>query len=295
MSANTEKDNRNRGQTDWPEGRRAALTVSFDDGYLGTIEASLPLLKERGLKATYSIITGAVGAKFEGLLTASWDRLQIMREQGHELACHSDRHVPMANWTAEIRKLRVGLANSPQPIIFLRQIVRTAHALTQQPKNPPLKGTRLVNDLKASKLDMERHLPGLLVSSFVYPTGRYNQASQHEVAAAGFSSARTALPGINQAYTNPFILRGLTWFPGAQIAEITPWLDLVLKRNGWLVVVFHYVGTESPGSYPYFCASQDFQRFLDQAGQRSLWIATQGEIARYIYEKNHSDGLKSEW
>jgi peptidoglycan/xylan/chitin deacetylase (PgdA/CDA1 family) len=275
----------------WPSSQRAALTLSFDDGFLGTIEASLPILEERRLNATYNIISGLAGANFEGLPTAGWDSLQIVREQGHELACHSDRHLPMAGWTGEIGKLLAGLANSPQPSLYLRQIGRTARALGRQPNALPSSDGRLVNDLKASRLTMERNLPGLRVQSFVYPAGRYNRASQRQAADAGFSSARTLLPGINQNHTCPFALRALAWSPGAILSEITPWLDQALRQRGWLVVVFHYVGAENPGSYPYFCASQDFQRFLDQASQRNLWIAPQGEIAQYCFEEKRIGGV----
>lgn len=293
MPANPSKGSRNQSRNGWPSGKQAALTLSFDDGYLGTIQASLPVLKERGLNATYNIITGLAGTSFEGLPTAGWDSLQTVREQGHELACHSDCHLPMASWTGEVKKLLAGLANSPQPGLYLRQIVRTARTLARQPTHPPAPGARLVNDLKASRLEMERNLPGLRVQSFVYPAGRYNQASQRLAADAGFSSARTLLPGINQNHTCPFALRALVWAPAARIAEITPWLDTALRQHGWLVVVFHYIGAENPGSYPYFCASQDFQRFLDQAIQRDLWIAPQGEIADYCYQANTSRGSNS--
>ena len=272
------------GRIDWPENRPAALTLSFDNGFLGSIQASLPVLAEYGAKASYNIITAMTGAQFESLPTASWETLMNVWGQGHELACHSDHHRPMANWSSEAGKLWAGLANSPQPLVFLQHIWRTARALQTKHQPAPRPGPR--NNLKASRLEMEQRLPGLQVQSFVYPAGRFNRASQREAAEAGFFSARTALPGTNRASTSPFALRALVWSPGTRISEVIPWLDLATRRHEWLIIVFHEVGVQNSSGYPFFCSLQDFQGLLEQARKRNLWITTQAEAARYVYQEN---------
>ncbi len=67
------------------------VVLSFDDGYKDNLTDMLPLLEERGMKATVFIVTNDVG--LPGYLT--WDDLREMENRGIELGSHTANHLPL--------------------------------------------------------------------------------------------------------------------------------------------------------------------------------------------------------
>ena len=64
----------------WPRGKRAALSLTFDDGSINQFHHAVPILDERGLPATFFIITGDVlGSRYHGTFTGR-DPQAIVRE-----------------------------------------------------------------------------------------------------------------------------------------------------------------------------------------------------------------------
>jgi peptidoglycan/xylan/chitin deacetylase (PgdA/CDA1 family) len=51
--------------TKWPDGKLAAVSITFDDSTINQFRIALPLLNERGLPATFFVITGEIpGSKY---------------------------------------------------------------------------------------------------------------------------------------------------------------------------------------------------------------------------------------
>ena len=73
------------------------VVVSFDDGYSDNYTEALPILEERGMKATVFMVTNDVG--LPGYL--SWDQLHEMEKRGVELGSHTANHLPLTNMTVE--------------------------------------------------------------------------------------------------------------------------------------------------------------------------------------------------
>jgi peptidoglycan/xylan/chitin deacetylase (PgdA/CDA1 family) len=67
---------------------REAVVLTFDDGYAGTYEAALELLR-RGMSATIYITTGTIGG--EGMLTAA-EIQRLARLEGVEIGAHTVSH-----------------------------------------------------------------------------------------------------------------------------------------------------------------------------------------------------------
>jgi peptidoglycan/xylan/chitin deacetylase (PgdA/CDA1 family) len=75
----------------WPEGKRAALTLTFDDARLSQIDVGLPILDAYGIKATFYVNPDGVKERLEG-----WKRAV---KNGHEIGNHTVTHPCTGNYS----------------------------------------------------------------------------------------------------------------------------------------------------------------------------------------------------
>lgn len=73
------------------------LILTFDDGYEDNYTTLLPMLEERGMKATVYMVTNSIGRK--GYL--SWNQLRDMQNRGIELGSHTANHQPLTSLDRE--------------------------------------------------------------------------------------------------------------------------------------------------------------------------------------------------
>ena len=79
----------------WPDGRRAAVSLSFDDARPSQVDRGLAVLDRLGAKATFYVVPARVGSRLAG-----WKKLV---DSGHEIGNHSLRHPCTGNfeWSRE--------------------------------------------------------------------------------------------------------------------------------------------------------------------------------------------------
>ena len=76
------------------------IGITFDDGYLDTVTAALPILDECGFTASVYIVPDYVGGRAEWEQSdscarlANWDDLARLRDAGWEIGAHSRSHPP---------------------------------------------------------------------------------------------------------------------------------------------------------------------------------------------------------
>jgi peptidoglycan-N-acetylglucosamine deacetylase len=75
----------------WPEGKRVALSLSFDDARPSNVAYGLPILAEHRVRATFYVLMEAVRAQ-----AAGWTRVVAA---GHELGNHTRLHPCSGNFT----------------------------------------------------------------------------------------------------------------------------------------------------------------------------------------------------
>lgn len=73
------------------------VILTFDDGYEDNYTVLLPMLEERGMKATVYMVTNSIGRK--GYL--SWNQLRDMQNRGIELGSHTANHQPLTTLDRE--------------------------------------------------------------------------------------------------------------------------------------------------------------------------------------------------
>ena len=77
-----------KGKQELPE---RPIIITFDDGYADNYTTVLPILEERGMKATMFMVTYDIGQPDY----LSWDQLRDMQSRGIEIGSHTANHEPL--------------------------------------------------------------------------------------------------------------------------------------------------------------------------------------------------------
>ena len=76
---------------EWPNGKRAALSLSFDDARLSQVDIGTKLFDKYGAKATFYVVPERMQHRLEG-----W---KLAVESGHEIGNHTLYHPCTANFS----------------------------------------------------------------------------------------------------------------------------------------------------------------------------------------------------
>lgn len=74
----------------WPEGKRAALSLTFDDARLSQVDVGLPILDKNGVRATFYVNPDGVKERLDG-----WKKAV---KNGHEIGNHTLTHPCTGNY-----------------------------------------------------------------------------------------------------------------------------------------------------------------------------------------------------
>ncbi|HEY7707607.1 MAG TPA: polysaccharide deacetylase family protein [Gaiellaceae bacterium] len=149
------------------------IGLSFDDGYLDVAEQALPLLAERGFRATVFVAPAVI----DGWANFAW----------------YDRQPPLLAWDEIVDLDREGTLHFE------------AHSLTH-PNLLHLRDEAARKEISGSKAALEARL-ARPVLAFSYPSGLYGLRERGLVAAAGYRVAVSCEPGINSRGTDRLSLR----------------------------------------------------------------------------------------
>lgn len=155
-------------------GKLPPLTIglSFDDGYRDVAENALPILVERGFRATAFVVSGAI----DGTTLFPWYR----------------RQPPLLGWNEIVQLDREGVLRFE------------AHSVTH-PNLATLSTAAAETEIHGSKLALEQRL-GRPVHAFCYPGGIFAAREEKLAAEAGFILAVSCNPGLNVADGDAFAL-----------------------------------------------------------------------------------------
>jgi peptidoglycan/xylan/chitin deacetylase (PgdA/CDA1 family) len=167
------------------------VALSFDDGYRDVAEHALPVLEQRGFRATVFVATGVI----DGTATFSWYA----------------RQPPVLSWS-EIVALDAGSVLSFE-----------AHTITH-PNLTALDRGAADREIAGSKSALEGRL-GRAVAGFCYPAGLYGERERELVARAGFTAATTCEPGANTTTSDPLALRRIAIDGGDRLADFRAKLE----------------------------------------------------------------------
>ncbi len=268
----------------WRNGARAALTITFDDGYLETHRSTVNFLASQGLQATYFIPTAAVGGCLEGMAVASWDDWRLAAENGMEIASHSVRHRgvkarPRDNFNRLLRSFR----HDKQRWEYLRSALVNV-LFPQSLGQGTISSDEIPEELRCSRMAISAEVPVGKVVSYSYPFGAYDVAYRQALESAGYSSARSLDRGLNQpGKTDLFALKSIVWNRNMTIDVANSWVDSALADGSWLIEVFHLVADHPPAhDYADYTSTDAFRRHLEYVQRANIWIGCQREIVEHL-------------
>jgi peptidoglycan-N-acetylglucosamine deacetylase len=240
--------------TRWPQDRRSALSLTFDDAMHSQLDNARPILNAHGIRGTFFVITGPGSSWLQR--TRAWEQLAA---EGNEIGSHTvnhpcllERKVNSQNYTREM---------------MLKELSESSRAII-------------------ARLGTQRGL------TFAYPCGDMtfgppaqqsrNQALYLTDVAEFFFAARAYnswAPVLPEAL-NPLSVPVLGWTEGKDSRHLLARMEPLREHHTWGVYTFHGVGGQ------WLSVSKETLDGVASYLERhpEIWTAPFGDVVRYIQE-----------
>lgn len=234
----------------WPEGKKAALSLSFDDGRASQVEIGRPLFQKLGAKATFYVVPGSMQDQLQG-----WRGLLA---DGHEIGNHTVYHPCTGNFAWSREK-----ALENYTLTIMRQEL-----------------------LEANQRIVE--LLGVMPVSFAYTCGNTfvgrgrNTQSYVPLIAELFESGRGWL---NEAANDP-VFADLALLQGIEMdgkdfeRDIKPLVDAAVENGSWLLLAGHDIG-EGGRQTTRTAMLEQLVEYV-QRPESGIWLAPVGTVTNHI-------------
>jgi len=241
----------------WPEGKRAAISLTFDDARLSQIDTGLALLEKYGVKATFYVSLDNAEKRLEG-----WKRAVA---SGHEIGNHSLSHPCTGNYPFSLKNALEGYN--------LRMMEK---------------------ELDGASAEIQRLL-GVKPATFAYPCGQKFVGRGREVKSYVPLVAERFLVGrgyLDEAANDPAFCdlaqatgRG---FDDMDYEQIQKLVSQAGAEGRWLILVGHEIGerayqTTDASALEVLCK-------FAQDPSNGLWIDTVATIGKYVQQARTRGG-----
>lgn len=233
----------------WPQGKRAAVSLTFDDARPSQLDAGIPILSEYGVKATFYVSMEGVGQRL-----GDW---KAVVAAGHEIGNHSMRHPCTGNfpWSRE-------------------------KALEDYTP------AQMAAELDQTNLKIESLL-GVHPVTYAYPCGQKHVGRGEQTRSYVPLVARRFLAGRgwrdeganDPAFCDPAQLMTIE-LDGLTFEQLKILADETAKNGFWLVLCGHDIG---PGGRQ-TTRTDTLRAFCEYARDpaNGLWVDTVANVARYV-------------
>ncbi|SEJ29050.1 Polysaccharide deacetylase [Cyclobacterium xiamenense] len=233
----------------WPEGKKMALSLSFDDARASNPKTGIPILNKHDLLATFFVLPEAITADLTG-----W---QMAVEQGHEMANHSYVHPCSGNFT------------------WSRDRALENYTLD-----------RMETELMRANQAVYERL-GVMPSVYAYPCGqKFIGRGTHTQSLVPLISKKF-LAGrgwLDEAAADPWYA-DLAQLPGVKMDDtdfesLLPMIEQSAANGHWLILAGHETGTSGAQTTRLDFLEELAQYVNDPAN--GIWVAPIGTIAQYV-------------
>lgn len=237
-------------QVEWPAGKKAALSLSFDDARLSNVDVGLPLFSEEDVQVTFYVVPSAMKERLQG-----WKDLVAA---GHELGNHTLLHPCSGNF---------------------------AWARDKALENYNL--TSMRTELEEASVQIEA-LTGVKPVSFAYSCGQTYVGRGKEtqsyvpLIADLFQSGRGWMDEVpnDPVFVDMAQLQGIEMDGKDFENEIKPILESAVKNGDWVVLAGHEIGEDGRQT-----TRVDMLKELIayvKKPENGIWLAPVGEIAEHV-------------
>ncbi len=237
------------GPFPWPEGKRCAVSLSFDDARLSQVDTGIPLLNKYGVKATFYISPNSLIRRIEGWKTAA--------AAGHEIGNHTVNHPCSGNFAFSRHK-----ALEDFTLDRIAKEMDDANAFIQEKLN-------------------------VTAISFAYPCGQTFVGRGEELKSYIPLVAKKFLTGrgwLGESSNDPSFcdfaqLMGVE-SDGKSFEQLRQLIDQAAKERRWLVLAGHEIG--DGGRQTTLVSS--LEKLCEYANDpaNGIWIDTVANVAEYI-------------
>ena len=241
----------------WPDGKRAAVSVSFDDARLSQADRGLAVLDACGVKGTFYVSIPGLEQRLEAWRAAV--------ASGHEIGNHTLSHPCSGNFA------------------FARGNALENYTLE-----------RMEADLLDAN-EAIAELLGIAPVTFAYPCGQTyvgrgpSVRSYVPLVAGRFVAGRAAF---NETHNDPAFCDLAQAFSrdgdARTFDELAGMVDAAVEAGGWLILMGHEIGPE-PGlrQVTHDAALAELCRYCLAPG-RGVWVETVAAVGTYI--RDHRQG-----
>ena len=232
----------------WPEGKRAAVSLSFDDARLSQVDTGLDLFRKLGIKATFFLEANNIEQRLAGWKQAVAD--------GHEIGNHTMTHPCTANY---------------------------AFSLNNALENYDLE--QMGAQLDGANAQIQKLL-GVTPKTFAYPCGQkfgrgLDVRSYVPLVADRFLVGRGYL---DESPNDPNVCDLAqamgTPFDGMDFAQMKTAVDEAIQQGRWVIFVGHEIGRKGY-QITDVQALEELAAYL-KAPANGVWVGTVEEVGRYI-------------
>lgn len=241
----------------WPEGKKAALSLTFDDARLSNVDVGTPLFDQHGVKVTFYVVPNGVRQRLD-----QWKKAV---EAGHEIGNHTLVHPCSGNFP------------------WAREKALENYTLTSMRR-----------ELLTANEEIEELL-GVTPVSFAYSCGQtyvgrgVETRSYVPLVAELFSSGRGWM---NEAGNDPnhadlAQLQGIEMDGKDFKTQIKPILEEAVKNGSWVVLAGHEIGAGGRQT-TLVSMLEELIAYVKKPGS-GIWLAPVGEITEYVNEQRMKD------
>ncbi|MCL6259275.1 polysaccharide deacetylase family protein [Aquiflexum sp. TKW24L] len=235
----------------WPEGKKMALSLSFDDARATNTSLGIPLLNEYGIKATFFVLPNSLKQDLEG-----WQKAVAA---GHEMGNHSIQHPCSGNF------------------VWSRERALENYTLD-----------RMKAELLQANKEIEELL-GVRPTVYAYPCGQtfvgkgiYTQSFVPLISEM-FLAGRSWM---DEAPSDPFYadmaqLTGME-MDNKDFDEILPLIESARKNGQWLVLAGHETA-DAGNQTTYLSMLKKLSEYATDPAN-GIWIAPIGTVAKYVLD-----------
>lgn len=234
----------------WPDGKRAAISISFDDARLSQIDTGMAILDSFGVRASFYVQPANVGARLE-----AWKQA-IAR--GHEIGNHSMSHPCSGNflWSRNNALEEMPLGAIEQELLSANRFIEETLAVKPVTFAYPCGQTTVGRGRFA-----ESYVP-VVAKHFWLGRGYRNEGANDPL------------------YADLALAYGVAG-DDRSFAQLKPWIEQAVSEGGWLITCHHEVGEDgqrlstSPAVLAALC------QYASEPAN-GIWVDTVKNIAAYV-------------